>query len=112
ESAKNKVSKFMTSQLEPLAKARQYEGRQIIETNFRSFDMQDPNTAVVTTRETWRGELHNYGADEFTDGPKIAERGPYTVDVTYTLTKDKSTGQWTLSNVVANGTLPQWKKTA
>ncbi len=108
---KDKADKFVVSQLEPLAKARQYEGRQIIETNFRSFDMQDQQTAVVTTRETWRGELHNYGSDEFSDGPKIGERGPYTIDVTYTLTKDKD-GNWSVSNVVVNGTPPAWNKTS
>ena len=105
----SKVGKFLITQLDPLVKAHQYEGRQIIETSFRSFDMQDDKTAVVTTRETWRGELHNNGPDAFSDGPKIAERGPYTIDVTYTLTKDQN-GFWNVSNVVVNGTLPAWNQ--
>ncbi len=111
DAAKNKTSKWLVSQLEPLAKARQYEGRQIVETNFRSVDMQDAKTAVVTTRETWRGELHNYGSSPDGDGPKIAERGPYTVDVTYTLTKGQD-GLWSVTNIVVNGTPPTWNKTA
>lgn len=111
QQSSDKAAKFLVTQLEPLAKAHQYEGRQIIETSFRSFDMQDAKTAVVTTRETWRGELHNYGPDAFSDGPKIAERGPYTIDVTYTLTKDQN-GFWSVSNVVVNGTLPPWNKAA
>ncbi len=104
------ATKFLLLQVEPLSKAKQYEGRQIVETNFRSFDMQNDKTAVVTTREVWRGELHNNGKDEFSDGPKIAARGPYTIDVTYTLTKD-SDGQWSVTNVVVKGDLPAWNKT-
>jgi hypothetical protein len=104
------ATKFLLSQLEALSKAKQYEGRQIVETNFRSFDMQNDKMAVVTTRETWRGELHNNGKDEFSDGPKIAVRGPYTIDVTYTLTKDAN-GQWAVTNVVVKGDLPAWNKT-
>jgi len=108
----NNLDQFMLSQLEPLAKARQYEGRQNIETHFRSFDLKDKNTAIVTTREVWRSELHNYASEAMEDGPKIAVRGPYTIDVTYTLTKNQNNGLWTVSNIVVNGTLPAWKQTA
>jgi hypothetical protein len=108
--AQDKVTQWLVSQLEPLAKARQYEGRQIIATSFRSVDLQNANTAIVTTRETWRGELHNNAEDPSEDGPKIAERGPYTIDVTYTLSKNQE-GMWTVTNIVVNGALPAWKQT-
>jgi hypothetical protein len=107
----NALHQFMLSQLEPLAKARQYEGRQNIETNYRSFDLKDRNTAIVTTREVWRGQLHNYAPDPTENGPKIAVRGPYTLDITYTLIKDRE-GRWSVSNVVVNGSLPAWTQTA
>jgi hypothetical protein len=107
----DKTEQFMLSQLEPLAKARQYEGRQNIETNYRSFDLKDRNTAIVTTREVWRGQLHNYAPNLDENGPKVGVRGPYTIDVTYTLTKSRE-GQWTVSNIVVNGSLPAWTQTA
>lgn len=101
--------KYLITQLDPLVKAGQYEGRQLIETSFRSFDMKDQNTAIVTTREIWRGELWNnspQGPDN--DGTKVAERGPYTVDVTYTLTYNAGSKYWSATNVVVKGTLPAW----
>ncbi len=109
-SSQKGVDKYLVTQLTPLAKAKQYEGRQIIETSYRSVDMKNATTAIVTTRETWRGELYNEspnGPDE--DGMKVAERGPYTVDVTYTLTYDTKLKAWGVTNLVVNGKLPDWK---
>jgi hypothetical protein len=62
----------------------QYEGRQLVRSQFTSFDLQSETSAVVTTRETWddkryAGEYPDYGV------PEIASRGPYTIAVTYTL---------------------------
>ena len=34
-----------------------YNGRQIVEVNFRSFDLKDAETAIVTTRESWHDDL-------------------------------------------------------
>ncbi len=107
--------KFLLAQLQPLVKAGQYEGRQLLQMDFRSFDMKDAKTAIVTTRETWRGELHKNGATTDDEGPKIAERGPYTIDVTYTITYGPSTydatkNEWNVTNVVSASTLPDWNK--
>src|SRR5581483_4232632 len=60
----NAIDRFVASQLEPLARAQQYEGRQLIEVDFRGLKTPAPKTALVALRETWRGELHNSGADE------------------------------------------------
>ncbi len=110
-SATDNVSKFIAKQLEPLVKAKQYEGRQMVEVNFRSFDMKDAKTAIVTTRETIRGELHNNNpTDPNLDGPKVATRGPYSVDVTYTLTLGQN--GWAVTNVVSNTPFPPWTKIA
>ncbi len=67
----------------------QYESRQLIRSQFTSFDLQSAARAVVTTRETWEdkryaGEYPDYGV------PEVASRGPYTIAVTYTLEKDQS----------------------
>ncbi len=108
-----KVDRYTASQLEPLAKARQYEGRQLVEMNVRSVDLQtvkNVSTAVITTREIWRGELHNSGPETDAEGPKIGERGPYTLDVTYTLTRDQD-GNWTLVDIKVNGSVPGWTQT-
>ncbi len=67
----------------------------------------DKKTAIIAMRETWQGELHNIGPDENSDGPKIGERGPYTLDVTYTLTKNDD-GTWSISDISVNGTPPAW----
>lgn len=106
------ADRFLASQLEPLAKAQQYEGRQLIEINFRGLktSASDKNTVLIALRETWRGELHNSGPDENSDGPKIGVRGPYSLGVTYTLIKD-SEGAWVVSDVSINGTLPNWTNT-
>jgi hypothetical protein len=106
----NKVDRFIVSQIEPLAKARQYERRTLLEFSFRGMKAdKDGKTMQVTTRETWQGELHNSGGEPDSDGPKIGERGPYTVEMIYTFTKDQDSGVWTLAEVTVKNAAPRWK---
>lgn len=107
--------KYIAAELEPLAKAGQYEGRQNLETSYRSFDMADENNAIVTTREVWRAALHANdpaNAKPWPEGPQIADRGPYTIDVTYTLVRVQNEYSkqyfWQVTNVVVNTPLPPW----
>jgi hypothetical protein len=96
-------------EIESLATARQYVSHQLMNVNYRSYDIQSPDLAVVTVRETWHdtkheGELPEPGA------PIIAERGPYDLDATYTLEKietDYGT-QWKVTRVVYSGEVPEW----
>jgi len=106
---------YLRGQLEPLAAANQYEGRTLIDTSFRSYDQVNETTFIVTTRETWRGELYDVsdkGMDY--DGTKVAERGPYQIDVTYTLEllelgdNTPAYTYWKVVNAVTNSPLPEW----
>jgi len=86
------------SQVDALNGARQYLGHQLYSSYFRSFDLQSPTQAVVTVRETWKDTLYAYSGDwPNYDETAIAERGPYDLDVTYTL------------QYVEEGNNPYWK---
>ena len=73
---------------------KQYEGRQWVSTDYLSVERASVSQAVVTARETWRDFLVQYSGDKPfawydenapTTDPVTARRGPYTVDVRYTL---------------------------
>ncbi len=64
-------------EVEALRAVPQYEGRQLIRSEFTSFDLQSETVAVVTTRETW--EDNRYDGEYPDEGvPSVAHRGPYT----------------------------------
>jgi hypothetical protein len=73
---------------------KQYEGRQWVSTDYLSVERPSASQAVVTVRETWRDFLVQYSGDKpfawYNDNaptadPVTARRGPYTVDMRYTL---------------------------
>jgi hypothetical protein len=69
-----------------LTAAGQYLGHQHKGTDFRSFDLQSQTRAVVTASETWQDTL--YALQEWSpemDDAVLAERGPYTLEATYSL---------------------------
>ncbi len=98
-------------EIRALQLANRYMGHQLVSTHFRSHDLQADDLAVVTVRETWQDELYAYDGDEpYWDEPAIAERGPYTLDVTYTLeaqTLDYGTF-WRVTRAVYANTPPDW----
>ncbi len=86
-----------------LTNAGQYLGHQLLETHFRSFDLQSPSLAVVTVRETWQDTLYALGEwSPEVDDAITAQRGPYPLDATYTLELiDEGQGlTWLVRNVV------------
>jgi hypothetical protein len=95
--------------VESLRAEKQYEGRQLVSADFRSFDRGAGDQVVVTVRETWQDKLYEFnqypGGSE--DGTPIGERGPYTLDVTYTLAPDKDYG-WIVTRVVYASEPPGW----
>ena len=110
--AKGEALKQVSAEIESLRAQKQYEGRQWMRTNYRSFDRQSDTLAVVTVRETWRDDLHQYQKEMFETGdvdPIIAKRGPYDLDVTYTLEKNKE-GQWQVTRMVFANERPAWQK--
>jgi hypothetical protein len=101
----------MRSELEGLNRAKQYIGHQLMNLGFRSFDLQSPTKAVVTTRETWKDQLFGYSGDSpGYDEQPISERGPYTLDVTYVLEqKQESWGLvWEVTQVLYSNQPPGW----
>ena len=78
--------------------------------NFRSFDRQSDSTAVVTVREVWQDQLFEGEYPEIGAQP-LAERGPYTLDVTYTLERQvESWGEtWVVTQAVYQSEPPEWQ---
>jgi len=97
----------LTADIDTLLADKQYEGRQLIRNEFRSFDLQTADRAVVTVRETWQDKL--YGFQDYPGGgdtEPLAERGPYTLDVTYTL--ERGEWQWLVTRIVYANEPPAW----
>jgi hypothetical protein len=99
----------LSDQVEALRAEKQYEGRQLVSSDFRSFDRGAGDQAVVTVRETWQDKLYEF--NEYPGGLEnetpVAERGPYMLDVTYTLEPDKDYG-WIVTRVVYANEPPGW----
>lgn len=80
-----------------------YLGHQLLQSGFRSFDVQSPTLAVVTASEIWQDTL--YAATEYSPDfgdETLGRRGPYPLEVTYALELvDLGAGPaWQVSNVV------------
>jgi hypothetical protein len=93
------------SEIRSLTAEQRYMGHQMRGSHFRSFDLQSPTLAVVTARETWQDTL--YVLTEYSpeyDEQVAGERGPYSLDATYTLEMvDLGQGQgpvWQVTGVV------------
>jgi len=73
-------------EIRALTSEKRYIGHQLLDSQILSFDIQSPTLAVVTTRESWQDTL--YAATEYSPeygDEVIAQRGPYTLNGTYTL---------------------------
>jgi hypothetical protein len=104
--AKGPALEQISAEVGALRAEKRYEGRQLVRSEFRSFDRQAQDLAVVTVRETWQDWLYEF--DQYpgqADSP-LAQRGPYTLDVTYTLEKDES--GWLVTGAVYANERPAW----
>lgn len=107
------VRQMLSAEVGALRAAQQYVGRQWLNASYRSFDRQSPTLAVVTVRETWQDTLYSFKGDCYgdcdTQQQVEGQRGPYTLDVTYSLTAspDSYTG-WYVSQVVIANQPPAW----
>ena len=98
-------------EIESLRAEKRYEGRQLAGLHFRSFDLQSENLAVVTVRETWEDQLYEYeGEMPYHDEQPIAHRGPYTLDVTYTLepSPEQYGPDWLVTRAIYANEPPNW----
>jgi hypothetical protein len=97
----NPATEWLRAELETMTAQKQYIGHQLVNSVFRSFDMQSETTAVVTVRETWQDELFVYSGDyPGFDEPVAGKRGPYTLDVTYTLGPAEDGVSWQVTQAV------------
>lgn len=88
-----------------------YMGHQLVKTHVRSFDPQSPTLAVVTVRETWQDTLYVDQGDWPSDtDPVEDERGPYTLDVTYTVEAQvlEWGTVWRVTRAVYDNAPPAW----
>ena len=107
----NSNQEYLRPEIQALKDSHQYLGHELLDSGYRSFDLQSENKAVVTARENWRDRLYSWSGDYPTyDETSTAERGPYTLDVTYTLEKiQESWGPvWQVVQVSYANQPPEW----
>jgi hypothetical protein len=109
-SGNDKAQTRLRTEIEQMRSNKRYQGRTLMSVNFRSFDRQAEDLAVVTVRETWEDSLYEYEGDwPSYDDTLIAQRGPYTLDVTYTLEPhEEREGYWEVTRVVYANEPPAW----
>ncbi len=101
-------------QLEPeiiaFREAGRCQRRLLLDSVPRSVDPQSETAAVVTTRETWQDTAYTFkdGWCYAYDESPLAQRGPYTLDVTYTL--EQLEGIWRVTGVVYANQPPAWEQ--
>ncbi|MBN1145819.1 MAG: DUF3160 domain-containing protein [Anaerolineales bacterium] len=96
-------------QIKALVDQRQYIGHQLVSSQFRSFDLQSETRAVVTVREAWQDKL--FAGDYPDDSAEpLARRGPYSLDVTYTLeyVQTEYGASWQVVQFVYANQPPEW----
>jgi hypothetical protein len=84
-SARGAALEQLGAKVEALRAEKRYEGRQLVSSEFRSFDRQAEDRAVIAVRETWQDALY---------------------DVTYTLERDET--RWSVTRVVYANEPPAW----
>jgi hypothetical protein len=105
-SAGEGLQQELASEIEALQAEKRYQGRTLMGVDFRSFDRQSEDLAVVTVRETWQDALYEGEYPEYRE--PIAERGPYTLDVTYTLERGDYDRWQVIRAAYASGP-PEWQ---
>jgi hypothetical protein len=96
----------LAAHVEALRAEKRYEGRQLVRSEFRSFDRQSQDLAVITVRETWQDWLYEFDQYPGESETHLAQRCPYTLDVTYTLARGES--GWLVSRAVYANEPPAW----
>jgi hypothetical protein len=106
----NRAAPYYQTELEELMAAPQYVSHQLVRSQVRSFDLQSPTLAVVTVREFWQDTRHELLGYPDPNAPVVGQRGPYTLDVTYTLEWNETEygGYWSVTNVVYANEPPVW----
>jgi hypothetical protein len=107
-SAGEELRRQLASEVEALQAEKRYQGRKLMGLDFRSFDRQSEDLAVVTARETWQDALYQFEGEWPGYGEEpIAQRGPYTLDVTYTLERGDF-DRWQVIRALYADEPPEW----
>jgi hypothetical protein len=108
-SAREELQQQLVSQVEALQAEKRYQGHTLLSVDFRSFDRQSEDLAVVTARESWQDGLYPFEGDwpDYDEKP-VARRGPYTLDVTYTLERGDH-DRWQVTRAVYANEPPDWQ---
>jgi hypothetical protein len=107
--AGDELEQQLASQVEALRAEKHYQGRTLIGVDFRSFDRQSEDLAVITARETWQDALYPFEGDwPGYDEEAIARRGPYTLHGTYTLEREDQ-DRWQVTRAVYDDEPPKWQ---
>jgi len=95
-------------EIEDWTAQKRYLAHQLVRVHYRSFDFETEERAIVTARETWLDQLFEYTDDypSYYGDTLVAERGPYELDVTYTL--EREDGGLVVTNVVYQTEPPAW----
>jgi hypothetical protein len=110
-SASDEVKDQFQAEMDALRAEGHYIGHRFVHADYRSFDLQSEIVAVVTVRETWEDALYQIldgPGDTGTPSDPISRRGPYTLDVTYTL--ERSEYGWNVMRVVYANEPPGWSE--
>jgi hypothetical protein len=85
-------------------------GHQLVSSQPTSFDLQSDTQAVVVVQETWQDALYTGEYPDVGVNPE-AQRGPYSLQVTYTLEKQSyDWGEvWKVVNASIQGNPPDWQ---
>ena len=107
----NEVVAQFGPEIEALRAENRYEARLRVSSHFRSFDRQSEALAVVTVRETWEDTLYDYEGEPTYEEEPVAHRGPYTLDVTYTLERvgEEPSPVWRVTRAVYANEPPDWQ---
>ncbi|MCG8347564.1 MAG: DUF3160 domain-containing protein [Chloroflexales bacterium] len=96
--------------IEQLRAQEQFVGMQRIGLQFLSFDLQDAQNAIVTTRERWSDTLYRGApsSDPQNLPIEIGMRPSYETVVTYTMTRQDDA--WKISRIVPRPEPPEWEQ--
>jgi hypothetical protein len=101
----------INSQIKTWQAEKRYLGHQLVSSQIRSFDLETDSKAIVTVRETWEDNMYIYQGDypDYIE-QSSAQRGPYELDVTYTLELlGEETGPtWQVTQIVYANQPPEW----
>jgi hypothetical protein len=91
-----------------LVDEQRYEGQYLVRLEYLSFDLQDADHAIVTTRETWWAELYEIVGEDWEPGEVTATRPEHTIGVIYHL--ERIDGRWLVSKTLIEGEIPAWEE--